>query len=244
MTQYDWQDRTRLLAGDDSIQKLKKASVLIAGLGGVGATAAEFICRAGVGNMTIADHDTVHITNRNRQLPALVSTEGRYKAEVVAERLKDINPELNLTVEKKYLKDEAIPEILCPGFDYVVDAIDTLSPKVFFLFNCVKMGLKVISSLGSGAKYDPLQVRIADISETYNCPLGYYLRKRLHKLGVSTGITAVFSPELTSGEMIVKTEAEQNKKSTRGTISYMPAIFGCFCASVVIREIISVISEQ
>lgn len=236
---HDWQDRTCLLTGEEAVQKLKKASVLIVGLGGVGSAAAEYICRAGIGNITIVDHDTVHVTNRNRQLPALLSTEGKFKADVVAERLMDINPELNITVIKKYLKDEAISEVLSPGYDYVVDAIDTLSPKVYLLYNSVKLGLKVVSSLGSGAKYDPMQVKITDISESYNCPLAYYLRKRLHKLDVKTGITVVFSPELPSGEIILKTEAEQNKKSTRGTISYMPAIFGCCCASVVVRELIN-----
>lgn len=240
MINQDWQDRTRLLTGDEGIERLNKAFVLIVGLGGVGAVAAEYICRAGIGNMTIVDHDTIHRTNRNRQLPALVSTEGRLKADVVASRLMDINPDLKLTVIKKYLKDESIIEVLAPGFDYVVDAIDTLSPKVYLLHECVEKGLKVVSSLGSGAKLNPLQIRISDISESYKCPLAYYLRKRLHKLGVKEGITVVFSPEEPTGKIIVKTEAEQNKKSTRGTISYMPAIFGSYCASVVIRELLGI----
>jgi len=240
MINQDWQDRTRLLTGDEGIEHMNKASVLIVGLGGVGAVAAEYICRAGIGNMTIVDHDTVHRTNRNRQLPALVSTEGMLKANVVASRLMDINPGLKLTVIKKYLKDESIIEVLAPGFDYVVDAIDTLSPKVYLLHECIENGLKVVSSLGSGAKFNPLQIRISDISESYKCPLAYYLRKRLHKLGVKEGIKVVFSPEEPAGNVIVKTEAEQNKKSTRGTISYMPAIFGSYCASVVIRELLGI----
>jgi len=237
---HDWQDRTRLLTGDEGIERLNKASVLIVGLGGVGAVAAEYICRAGIGNMTVVDHDTVHRTNRNRQLPALISTERMSKADVVASRLMDINPSLKLTVIKKYLKDESIIETLLPGFDYVVDAIDTLSPKVYLLHACIENNLKVVSSLGSGAKFDPAQVKIADIAESYKCPLAYYLRKRLHKLGIRNGIKVVFSPEEPSGSVIVKTEAEQNKKSTRGTISYMPAIFGCCCASVVIRELLGI----
>ena len=240
MIDKDWQDRTRLLTGEEGIQRLTNASVLIVGLGGVGSAAAEYICRAGIGNITIVDHDTVHSTNRNRQLPALASTEGQLKADVVASRLMDINPLLNLTIIKKYLKDDSIVETLAPGFDYVVDAIDTLSPKVYLLYACVEKGLKVVSSLGSGAKLDPMQIRIADISESYKCPLAYYLRKRLHRLGVREGIKVVFSPEEAGGSMIVKTEATQNKKSTRGTISYMPATFGTFCASVVIRELLGI----
>jgi tRNA A37 threonylcarbamoyladenosine dehydratase len=177
-----WQERTELLIGKEKLRKLVDSHVLIAGLGGVGAMAAEMICRAGVGNLTIVDADKIQAGNRNRQIPALLSTEGRLKAEVVAERLLDINPDLKLNVISEYMIDEKIPELLSLfNYDYVVDAIDTLAPKTFFIFHSLKMNLRLISSLGAGRKFDPTMVKIADISETYNCKLGYYLRKRLHK---------------------------------------------------------------
>lgn len=237
MTIPQWLSRTELLTGPEKLSKLSTRHVLIAGLGGVGAMAAEQICRAGVGQMTIVDADTVHPSNRNRQLPALKSTEGIAKTEVMSKRLLDINPNLKLTVLNEYIQDERTIEILELGYDYVVDAIDTLSPKVFLLFNCVKLGLPVVSSMGAGGKFDPGQVMVADIDESYNCKLAYYMRKRLHKMGVWKGIKVVFSPEVVDRKTVVLQEGESNKKSNVGTISYMPAVFGCFCASVVLRDL-------
>jgi len=231
-----WLSRTELLTGKEKLLALREKHV-VAGLGGVGAMAAEQICRAGVGRMTIIDGDTVHPSNRNRQLAALKSTEGIAKTEVMAKRLLDINPDLQLTVIYEYMKDERTIEILEQGYDYVVDAIDTLSPKVFFLFHCVRLGLPVVSSMGAGGKYDPKQVAVADINDSYNCKLAYYMRKRLHKMGVWTGIKVIFSPEVVERSSVILQEGESNKKSNVGTISYMPAIFGCFCASVVLRDL-------
>jgi tRNA A37 threonylcarbamoyladenosine dehydratase len=235
-----WLSRTELLIGPEKLDTLHNKHVLIAGLGGVGAMAAEQICRAGVGRMTIIDADTVHPSNRNRQLAALKSTEGIAKTEVMSKRLLDINPNLKLTVLNEYIQDERTTEILEQGFDYVVDAIDTLSPKVFLLFHCVRLGLPVVSSMGAGGKFDPGQVLVADIDESYNCKLAYYMRKRLHKMGVWKGIKVVFSPEIVDRKSVVLQEGESNKKSNVGTISYMPAIFGCFCASVVLRELMEI----
>jgi len=233
-----WLSRTEQLIGPDKLQALQGKHVLVAGLGGVGAMAAELICRAGVDNITIIDGDTVHTSNRNRQLPALKSTEGKPKTEVMATRLLDINPALNLTLINEYIRDERTLEILKKGFDYVVDAIDTLSPKVYLLFHCVELNLPVVSSMGAGGKFDPMQVRVADLDESYNCKLAYYMRKRLHKLGVWKGIKVVFSPEVVNRNAVSLQEGESNKKSNVGTISYMPAVFGCFCASVVIRDLL------
>ena len=232
-----WLSRTELLTGKEKLLALREKHVLIAGLGGVGAMAAEQICRAGVGRMTIIDGDTVHPSNRNRQLAALKSTEGIAKTEVMAKRLLDINPDLQLTVIYEYMKDDRTIEILELGYDYVVDAIDTLSPKVFFLFHCVRLALPVVSSMGAGGKFDPLQIAVADINDSYNCKLAYYMRKRLHKMGVWTGIKVIFSPEVVERSSVILQEGESNKKSNVGTISYMPAVFGCFCASVVLRDL-------
>ena len=233
----DWLSRTELLLGEDGLNKLKASNVLIVGLGGVGAYAAEMICRAGVGKMTIVDGDSIHSSNRNRQLLAMKSTEGKAKAMLMAERLRNINPEIDLTAVSEYIKDDKITEILDPGFNYVVDAIDTLSPKVFLIHNAVMKKIPVVSSMGSGGKFDPLRVSISDISETTNCTLARILRKRLHKLGIRDGITAVYSSEIVDKKRVVPVTGEKNKASIVGTISYMPAAFGIACASVVIRDL-------
>jgi tRNA A37 threonylcarbamoyladenosine dehydratase len=232
-----WLTRTELLLGEEKLLKLKSSNVLIVGLGGVGAWAAEMICRSGVGSMTIVDGDTIHPSNLNRQLAALKSTEGLPKAEVVGQRLRDINPDLNLTVIHEYLKDERMIEILDKGYDFVVDAIDTLSPKIFLIYHSLQRKYNLVSSMGAGGKTDPLKVMISDISETSNCPLARLIRKRLHRLGIHEGFTAVFSPEATDKSKIIPTTGENNKASIVGTISYMPAAFGIACASVAIRHL-------
>lgn len=226
-----------MLIGPEGVLRLQSSNVLVAGLGGVGSWAAEMICRAGVGKMTIVDGDTVHATNRNRQLPALISTEGKLKAQVMAERLKDINPTLELTVINEYIRDERMIEVLGGGFGYVVDAIDTLSPKLFLLYHSVMMKIPVVSSMGSGGKFDPVSISVSDISETNSCPLARMLRKRLHRLGIREGITAVYSPEPVDKSRVERIGGERNKASVVGTMSYMPAAFGIACASVAIRDL-------
>lgn len=235
-----WLERTELLLGKEKLAKLQKANVLVVGLGGVGAYASEQICRAGVGKMTIVDGDKVHPSNRNRQLIALTSTNGMDKATLMGNRLLDINPDLDLTFINEYIKDKRMIEILDEGFDYVVDAIDTLAPKTYLIYHAVQKGLKIVSSMGAGGKFDPMAIRIADISESYNCTLASILRKRLHRLGIRDGFKVVFSTEKTDRNSVVLTDGEQNKKSIVGTISYMPPLFGCSIASVVIREIAGV----
>ena len=234
----NWLERTELLLGDEKLGLLKRAHVLVVGLGGVGAYAAEMVARAGVGRMTLADADTVSTTNINRQLVALHSTVGRPKAEVLAERLRDINPAIELEVVNRYIRDEETYRLLdAAAYDYVVDAIDTLSPKLALIAAALERHLPLVSSMGAGAKMDPTRLEIADISKTHHCPLAHMLRKRLHKLGIRSGFRAVFSPEpMREGAMILC--EEQNKKSNVGTISYIPALFGIGCASVVIRGLI------
>jgi len=233
-----WKSRTTLLLGEDKMQKMASQHVLIVGVGGVGAYTAEMLCRAGIGKMTIIDGDTVNESNINRQLVALHSTIGLPKTEVLAKRLLDINPELELTVITEFIKDERIPEILdAAPYDFVIDAIDTLSPKVFLIQNALQRGLKIISSMGAGAKTDPTQIKIADVSKSYNCTLAKAVRKRLHKLGIRKGFPVVFSSEFADENAVILCENEQNKVSTVGTISYMPATFGNFIAAYVIREI-------
>ena len=234
----DWQQRTGLLLGKEKMERLRNAHVLVVGLGGVGAYAAEMLCRAGVGRMTIVDADTVQSTNINRQLPALHSTLGKPKAEVLAERFRDINPDVRLTVLPVYLKDEAIPELLDNNrFDFIVDAIDTVSPKCYLIYHALRRGIKIVCSMGAGAKSDITQVRFADLWETYHCGLSKAVRKRLQKMGVKRKIPVVFSTEQADPNAVVLVNDEQNKKSTTGTISYMPAVFGCYLAEYVIRKL-------
>ncbi|MFG6342028.1 MAG: tRNA threonylcarbamoyladenosine dehydratase [Alistipes sp.] len=233
-----WMERTSLLLGEEKLERLQQAHVLVVGLGGVGAYAAEMLVRAGIGRMTIADADVVSLSNINRQLVALHSTIGRLKADILAERLRDIAPDLQLTVVVKYIRDEETDTLLdAAPYDYVVDAIDTLSPKLALIKGTLDRGYAVVSSMGAGAKTDPTQMEIADIAKTHHCPLAHMLRKRLHKIGIRSGFRAVFSPEpIREGAMIVC--EEENKKSNVGTISYLPALFGIGCASVVIRDLL------
>lgn len=234
----NWLERTELLLGADRIEKLKNSHVLVVGLGGVGAYAAEQICRAGVGEMTIVDGDSIHLTNKNRQLPALTSSLGQPKAEYMGKRLLDINPELKLHVIQEYIRDERMKEIISQPYSYVVDAIDTLSPKIFLIHDSIKYGHRIVSSMGAGGKVDPMLVEVADISESYNCPLARILRKRLSRLGIKEGFKVVFSSEEIPEGSSRPCEGEPNKKTTVGTISYMPPLFGCFIASVVIRDLV------
>lgn len=234
----DWLNRTELLFGKEKLEKLKQANVLVVGLGGVGAYAAEQLCRAGIGKMTIVDGDVVDITNRNRQLPALISNTGKPKAEILAARFRDINSEIELNVVNDFISDEKTVELLkSQPFDYVVDAIDTLSPKVFLIYHAIQLGLPVVSSMGAGGKTNPEKVHIADISKSHQCTLARVIRKRLSKLGITKGVKVVFSSEETDRNA-VRAEDGIYKKSVVGTVSYMPPVFGCFISSVVIRDLI------
>ena len=234
----DWRQRTELLLGKEKMERLRNAHVLVVGLGGVGAYAAEMICRTGVGKMTIVDADVVQPTNINRQLPATHSVIGRQKAEVLAERLMDINPELDLKVLPVYLKDEAIPELLDGArFDFIVDAIDTVAPKCYLIYHALRRGIRIVSSMGAGAKKDITQIRFADLWETYHCGLSKAVRKRLQKMGMKRKLPVVFSTEQADADAVLLVEGEANKKSTAGTVSYMPAVFGCYLAEYVIRKI-------
>lgn len=235
----DWQERSLQLLGEEKLSRLHHANILVAGMGGVGAMAAEMICRSGIGKMTIIDGDVIQPGNLNRQILSTHSNLGQEKAAVMGARLLDINPGLDLTVLQEFIKDERIPEILSEPFDYVIDAIDTLSPKIYLIYHSLQKGLKLTSSMGSGGKLDPSRVRVADFGETYNCRLAYILRKKLRKMDVHGGFKVVFSTEQVSKEMIIPVEHEPNKKSTVGTSSFIPAIFGCFLASIVIRDLVA-----
>lgn len=233
-----WQERTALLLGDDSLQKLSNSRVLVAGLGGVGACAAEMLVRAGIGHLDIIDADKVSESNINRQIIALHSTIGRLKTDVLSERLKDIAPNLQISAINEFLHEDNIEVLLKPEYDFVVDAIDTLSPKTALISWCLRNNLPLVSSMGSGAKTDITAVRIADISKTNTCPLARALRGRLSRLGIKDGFSAVYSEEKPIKSAVVE-ENTRNKRSNTGTISYVPAVFGCACAQAAIQGILS-----
>ncbi|NCW13082.1 MAG: tRNA threonylcarbamoyladenosine dehydratase [Chitinophagia bacterium] len=235
-----WMSRTQLMLGDEKVENLRKKNVLVIGLGGVGGICAEMIARAGVGKMTIVDNDKVDASNINRQIPALHSTVDQQKALVLGQRLKDINPDLELTILEVFIKEQITSNLLdSTSWDYVVDCIDTLSAKVFLIKGCLDRKLPIISSLGAGGKVDPSQISIVDISQTHECNLAKYVRKRLQSLGIRKGLQVVFSPEKVDQSRIIETEKAFPKKSIIGTLSYMPAIFGCTVASVVIRDLMA-----
>ena len=235
-----WTERTELLLGAETMQRLRDACVLVVGVGGVGGYAAEMLVRSGIGHLVIIDSDLVGETNLNRQLLALRSTLGRSKCAVLQERLLDINPGLDIRVIEDYIHEDNVGALLDPiPADVVIDAIDTLSPKIALIQYCLKRGLKLVSSMGAGAKLDATAIRIDDISKTRECPLAHALRKRLHRLGIQSGFTAVYSTEKPHRESVVLEES-RNKKSQVGTISYLPAVFGCACAQAALREWIDI----
>ena len=234
--QSEWLQRTELLIKEEGIERLQNANILIVGLGGVGSFAAEFLVRSGIGNLTIVDGDTVDITNINRQLPALNSTIGKNKTDVVAERILDINPKINLKKINEFLEPEQMEEILTQEkFDYVLDCIDSLSPKLALIITCKRKKIKLVSAMGAGGKTDPSKVMVRDISKTNNCFLAKQIRKKLKKEQIHKGFRCVFSTEIQDENSLKMTDGSNYKKSFYGTISYMPAIFGLYAAAEVIR---------
>lgn len=255
-----FQTRTELLIGVENLERLRKAHVLVVGLGGVGGYAAEMLCRAGVGRMTIVDGDNVSVSNINRQIIALHSTVGFSKTDLFKQRFHDINPDCEVTALNVFLRDEEMISLLETGsltqrrdndserrqssnqaikqsYDYVVDAIDTLSPKVFLLYHAHRLGLPIVSAMGSAGKLDPSKIEVTDVAQSHTCPLAAMVRKKLHKLGVREGFKVVFSSEKVDESAMIE-DPSQNKRTTVGVISYMPAVFGCYCASTVINDLI------
>lgn len=235
----NWLERTELLIKEDSLEKLRNANLLVVGLGGVGSFAAEFLARAGVGKMTIVDGDTVDLTNINRQLPALHSTLDKSKVDVVGDRLLDINPDLELTRVNQFLNPEDMVAIFDgERFDYVLDCIDSVSPKVTLILNARRRKVKIVSSMGAGGKMDPAKVLVRDIHKTQSCHLAKQVRKRLKKEGIDKGVRCVFSSEIQNEDSLKLTDGTNFKRSFYGTISYIPAIFGLYAAAEVINYLI------
>lgn len=234
--QKNWLERTELLIKEDGTEKLQKANVLVIGLGGVGSFAAEFLARAGVGKMTIVDGDIVDITNINRQLPALHSTIGQSKVELVGNRLLDINPNLELNKINEFLNPDRMGEVIdSQKFNYILDCIDSVTPKITLIKMAKRKRVKIVSCMGAGGKMDPSKVMVRDISKTYNCFLAKNVRKRLKKDNINKGIRCVFSNEIQDENSLKMTDGTNYKRSFYGTISYVPALFGLYAASEVIQ---------
>jgi tRNA A37 threonylcarbamoyladenosine dehydratase len=234
----EWTERAELLFTKEGLEKLKNANILVVGLGGVGSFAAEFVARAGVGKMTIVDGDVVDITNINRQLPALHSTVGMPKVDVVGDRLMDINPELELTRIKEFLSPERAFEIVSDEFDYIMDCIDSVTPKVNLLIAAKRKKIKVVSSMGAGGKMEASKVEVADIRNTKNCFLAKAIKKRLKEVKIDKGIKVVYSSEIQDEKSLKATDGKNYKKSFYGTNSYMPGLFGLYAAETVIRYLL------
>lgn len=239
-----WLQRTELLIGDEALARMKNLHVLVIGLGGVGSYAAEFLCRAGVGKMTIVDGDTVDLTNTNRQLPALHSTVGVPKTTVMAQRMRDINPDLELIVKEEFLTPDSVKLLITNEYDYVFDCIDSVQPKQYIIVTCKQKGVRVVSSMGAGGRIDPSKVQVADLSETYNCPFAQQVRKGLKRKGVWRGVTVVFSSELVARETCMLTDGNRFKRSFYGTISYIPALFGLHMSSVVVQDVVRKVKNK
>lgn len=239
MSEFGWLSRTELIIGREGLKKLAKKHVLVVGLGGVGSFAAEFIGRSGIGEMTIVDGDVVDITNVNRQLVATQRNLGQSKAEWMEERLLAINPNMKVRAIQEFLYPEAMTNLLIENrYDYIVDCIDSLTPKLNLIVGALQQGFPLVSSMGAGGKIDPTQIRVVDISKTYECKLAMYVRKNLKSRGIKTGFKAVFSTEKILKESLILTDGSNFKKSAYGTMSFLPAAFGCASASTVINELL------
>jgi tRNA A37 threonylcarbamoyladenosine dehydratase len=233
----EWTERAELLFTKEGLDRLKNANILIVGVGGVGSFAAEFIARAGVGKMTIVDGDVVDITNINRQLPALHSTVGLPKIDIVGNRLLDINPELKLTKVKEFLSPERAFEIVTDEYDYVLDCIDSLTPKLNLIIAAKRKRVKIISSMGAGGKMEASKVKVADINNTVNCFLAKAMKSKLKAVKIDK-LKVVFSSEIQDEKSLKMTDGSNFKKSFYGTNSYMPGLFGLYAAETVIRYLL------
>lgn len=233
-------ERTHILLGDEGLKKLASKHIFVAGLGGVGSYCVEAFARAGIGRLTLVDHDVVAASNINRQLPALFSTVGQAKADLMLARVRDINPDCRVTIIKEFINTENVNQIVPADADYVVDCIDSLACKVALVAESYQRGLKVASSMGAGNRLDPGAIKIVDIGETEMCPLARQMRKRLQRhYDIRKGILTVFSDEMPSAPRPPEPVVGPGRpRAVNGTISYMPPLFGFMLAGAVIKQLL------
>ncbi len=231
-------ERTQILLGDEGVEQLRGKHVFIAGLGGVGSYCTEALARAGIGRLTLMDHDVVAVSNINRQLPALLSTVGQSKAELMRARVADINPDCVVTLIRTFLGPENVHELVPSDCDFVIDCIDSMNCKVALVSHSVKAGMQVASSMGAGNKLDPSRIRVADISETSVCPLAREMRKHLRDAGIKSGVLTVYTDENPRPPLPPQPVDRGRPRSVNGTISYMPPIFGFMLAGAVINRLL------
>jgi tRNA A37 threonylcarbamoyladenosine dehydratase len=231
-------ERTRLVVGEEGVARLQSARVLLAGLGGVGSFAAEALARAGIGGLTLVDFDLVAPSNLNRQLVALHSTLGRKKLEVMAERVRDINPDCRLTLLDRFVHSDEIPDLLAPGFHFVIDAIDSLNSKLALVEGAYRAGIPVASSMGAGGRTDPARLRLGDLMDSEVCPLAREVRSRLRRRGVGRGVLAVWSSETPCAPLPPQSTGRGRPRAVNGTVSYLPALFGSTLAGAVIHRLL------
>ncbi len=240
----EWLNRTLLLIGEKQLTHLQQVRILIVGLGGVGAYAAEMLIRAGVSHMTLVDGDIIESSNRNRQLHALIKNEGKLKTTVLKERFLEINPEADIQIISKFIEEQQIIEIFnSNNYHYIIDAIDSLSSKIYLITEAIKQNIPLVSAMGAGDKLNPSAIEVSDIAKTHQCPLAAAVRRNLRKKGIHTGFKAVYSTEKINKFSNSTFLSKDNKKNI-GTISYMPAIFGCWCAAVCINDILNNIASK
>lgn len=237
--------RTALLLGEDAVRRLSAAHVLLVGVGGVGSYAAEMLARTGVGHVTLIDADEVAPSNLNRQLPALHSTLGQPKVEVMARRMTDINPAMRVDPVKEFVTPDSVASVLagCGPLDFVLDAIDSLAPKIELIDACCKSHIRIICSMGAGGRLDPCKVRYADISDTYHDPLAREVRKRLRARGVTKGVRVVFSTEQPRRNALLMSDDMPFKRSAFGTVAWVPALFGMMMAAYAVDRIAGTVSS-
>lgn len=231
-----WDDRTLTLIGTEGADRLRRARILVVGTGGVGGYAAEMLARSGVGHLTLVDADDVATSNINRQLIALHSTVGEPKTELFARRFADINPEISVTPLCRFLTPENVDSLLDDGFDYVVDAIDTVAPKVALIAACMRRGIRIISSMGAGGRIDPSKVGYADLWSTTEDGLARAVRQRLKRMGLRRPLRVVASSEAPRRHSVIDLDLP-NKRSSYGTLATIPSMFGIMLAAKVINHI-------
>lgn len=232
-----WDSRTLRLLGPDAADVLAHARVLVAGVGGVGGYVVEMLARSGVGRLVLVDSDTVAESNLNRQIIALRSTLGKPKVELFAARVADINPDCRVETLQRFLTPDNVEEILCSGFDFVADCIDTVAPKVALLSACKRLGVRVVSSMGAGGRLDPSQVCYADLWETRQDGLARAVRDAFKRRGHRPSIPVVYSPEVPRPCSLLMEQGRDNKRSSYGTLATIPSLFGIYMASYIIRKL-------